>query len=405
MSSLKNKNILLCVTGSIAAYKACELLRTLRKEGANIQVMMSYSAEKFIGKATFSALSNNKVLTNLFSEESSQSIEHVDLSFKLDLVVVAPATANIICKAAQGVADEIVSTTLSICDVPILFAPAMNFRMWENKATIDAIKKIKKRGNIIVQPEEGYLASLHKGKGRLADVNIIFNQIKKVFHYNLILENQNILITAGPTIESIDSIRYISNHSSGKQGYEIAKQLSLMGAKIFLITGPTNIPIPTNIKTIKVKTAKEMNKAVQNNLPADIAIFAAAVSDIRPKYFKDFKLKKEKLNKITLIKNNDIIKNICLNTKKRPKLVIGFTVETNNLITKALKKIKIKGCDWLIANELNKKNQVFGSDYNKITIIQKNKISQLKKMTKIDVAKNIVNQIIKNFEYKKLKEV
>ena len=223
MSSLKNKNILLCVTGSIAAYKACELLRILRKEGANVQVMMSYSAEKFIGKATFSALSNNKVLTNLFSEESSQSIEHVYLSFKLDLVVVVPATANIICKAAQGVADEIVSTTLSICDIPILFAPAMNFRMWNNEGTINAVETLKKRKHIIIEPDEGELASLHKGKGRLSDISMIMNSVRKLFDQNLILENKKILITAGPTQEPLDPVRFITNRSSGKMGYAIAK--------------------------------------------------------------------------------------------------------------------------------------------------------------------------------------
>jgi len=181
MNSLKNKNILLCVTGSIAAYKACEILRLLRKEGANVQVMMSKSAEEFVGIATFAALSNNEVLTNLFPDNPKGGMDHVNLSFELDAIVVAPATANILCKSANGVADEIVSTTLSICDVPILFAPAMNFRMWNNEGTINAVEVLKERQHIIIEPEEGKLASLHEGKGRLADINVIINHIKKLF--------------------------------------------------------------------------------------------------------------------------------------------------------------------------------------------------------------------------------
>ena len=190
MNTLKNKNILLCITGSIAAYKACELLRLLKKEGANVQVMMSQSAEKFIGVATLAALSNNEVLTNLFPDKPKGGMDHVNLSFELDAIIVAPATANILCKAANGVADEIVSTTLSICDVPKIFAPAMNFNMWNNKATIEAVEKLRMRKYIIIDPEEGQLASLHKGKGRLADLTKIMNGIRKMLDFNLLLEQK-----------------------------------------------------------------------------------------------------------------------------------------------------------------------------------------------------------------------
>ena len=373
MSSLKNKNILLCVTGSIAAYKACELLRTLRKEGANIQVMMSYSAEKFIGKATFSALSNNKVLTNLFSEESSQSIEHVDLSFKLDLVVVAPATANIICKAAQGVADEIVSTTLSICDVPILFAPAMNFRMWENKATIDAIKKIKKRGNIIVEPEEGYLASLHKGKGRLADINIIFNQIKKVFHYNLILENQNILITAGPTIENIDSVRYISNKSSGKMGYSLANAAKYYGGNVTLISGPVALDKIPGIQHFDITSAKDMEEEVKNIIKKtnfNFIFMVAAVADYRPIKVPKNKIKSNNSElTIHLEKTTDILKDIIPTSKA---IKIGFALETDNGIENAKMKMNAKDLDYILLNFANEKDAGFNTDTNHIYLFSKN---------------------------------
>ena len=190
MSILKNKNLLLCVTGSIAAYKACELLRLLRKEGANIQVMMSKSAEEFVGKASFAALSNNEVLTNLFPENPKGGLKHVNLAFELDAIIIAPSTANILCKAANGVADDIVSTTLSICDVPKIFAPAMNFNMWKNKPTIEAVEILKKRNYVVIEPEEGELATLHKGKGRLADLNKILNGLRKAFEFDLLYEKR-----------------------------------------------------------------------------------------------------------------------------------------------------------------------------------------------------------------------
>ena len=301
MNTLKNKNILLCITGSIAAYKACELLRLLKKEGANIQVMMSESAEKFIGVATLAALSNNEVLTNLFPDKPKGGMDHVNLSFELDAIIVAPATANILCKAANGVADEIVSTTLSICDVPILFAPAMNFRMWNNEGTMNAVEILKKRKNIIVSPEEGQLASLHKGKGRLADFTNIMNNIRKLFKQDLILENKKILVTAGPTQEPIDPVRFITNHSSGKMGYAITKAAKEYGAEVTLISGPVSIADIPGINKIQINTAEEMNNQITNELSSknfDFIFMVAAVSDYKPvkysnqKIYSKFKIRK-----------------------------------------------------------------------------------------------------------------
>ena len=376
MNSIKNKNILMCITGSIAAYKACEVLRMLRKEGANVQVMMSKSAEKFIGKTTFSALSNNKVLTDLFSEDATRNIKHVDLSFELDAAIVVPATANILCKAANGIADDIVSTTLSICDKPILFAPAMNFRMWDNKATIMAVQKLKNNSNYIVEPEEGDLASLHQGKGRLAEPKIIFNKIKRMFNYDLILENKKILITAGPTQEKVDPVRFISNRSSGKMGYALASAAKYYGGEVTLISGPVSIGKISGVDYIDVVSANEMSEAVEKELNKnhyDIIFMAAAVADYSPVNSTNTKIKSKNNNlNLELNKNIDILKNI----KKFKALKIGFALETDNGEENAKLKMESKNLDYIILNYANEENAGFESDTNHIYLFSKNGFSK-----------------------------
>ena len=397
MNTLKNKNIILCVTGSIAAYKACEVLRLLRKEGANVQVIMSKTAEQFIGKATFAALSNNQVLTNLFEDKSTENIEHVSLSFKVDAVVVAPATANILCKAANGVADEIVSTTLSICDTPLLFAPAMNFRMWENKATIEAVDNLSKRGNIIVSPEEGYLASLHKGKGRLAAPSIILNNIKKLFNYELILENKKILITAGPTQENIDSVRYISNRSSGKMGYALAEAAKHYGGEVTLISGPVSLDKISGIIHKDIISANDMKKIIQKLLKKhkyDMIFMAAAVADYKPENFSVEKIKSHKKNiSLKLNQTIDILKNI----KSSESLKIGFALETSDGEKNAKKKLDSKSLDYIILNYANEENAGFDSNTNHLFLYSK---EGLKKEfildTKYRLSLDLIKTIIKN---------
>ena len=384
----------MCVTGSIAAYKACEVLRILRKEGAKVQVMMSRSAEKFIGKATFSALSNNKVLTDLFSEEATQNIKHVDLSFEIDAIVVLPATANILCKAANGIADDLVSTTLSICDKPILFAPAMNFRMWENKATIDAVKQLRINGNYIVEPEEGDLASLHKGKGRLAEPVKIFNQIKKMFNYNLILENKKILITAGPTQENIDPVRFISNRSSGKMGYALATAAKYYGANVTLISGPVSIEKISGIKHIDIISANDMNQEIEkllNKNNYDMIFMAAAVADYSPNKIIKNKIKSNKnILNIELNKNIDILKKI----KKYKSLKVGFALETNNGEKNAKEKMESKGLDYIILNYANEKNAGFDSNTNHLYLFSKNGLSKEFALdTKYQLSLNLIKTI------------
>ena len=396
MSILKDKNLLLCVTGSIAAYKACELLRLLRKQGANTQVMMSKSAEEFVGKASFAALSNNEVLTNLFPDEPLGGLKHVNLAFELDAIIIAPATANILCKAANGIADDIVSTTLSICDVPKIFAPAMNFNMWNNKPTIEAVSTLEKRKYQIVHPEEGELASLHKGKGRLADLNKIMNGIKKVFEVELILENKNILITAGPTKEPIDPVRYLSNASSGKMGFSLAKSSRDYGGNVTLITGPVNIDKISGIKHIDVTTAADMANAIDKEIKVtkyDFIIMAAAVADYSPEQSVNTKIKKtdSKLS-LPLIKTIDILKSI---VSKSDAVKVGFALETENGETNAINKMKEKSLDYIILNYANEEGAGFGSDTNHIFIYSKDGVKkEFKKDTKLRLSTKILEYII-----------
>ena len=398
MSVLKNKNILLCVTGSIAAYKACELLRLLRKEEANVQVMMSKSAEEFVGVATFAALSNNEVLTNLFPNNPKGGMDHVNLSFDLDAIVVAPATANILCKTANGVADEIVSTTLSICDVSILFAPAMNFRMWNNEGTINAVEILKKRKHIIIDPEEGELASLHKGKGRLSGLTIIMNGIKKLFDQHLILENKNILITAGPTQEPIDPVRFITNRSSGKMGYSIAKAAKEYGGQVTLVSGPVSLSDISGINHIKITTASEMNKNISNELSIksyDYIFMAAAVSDYTPIKYSNRKIKSEKKSQIiTLNKTIDIM----LETiSKHNGTKVAFSLETENGEENAIKKMNEKKSNYIILNYANEEGAGFDCDTNHIYLYSQNgQKKEFKKNTKFKLAKQIIEYIVKN---------
>ena len=260
---MKNKSLLIIVTGSIAAYKACEVVRLLRKEGANVQVMMTKSAQEFVGKTTFAALTNHEVITEMFSDTPKAGLEHIEMAIDLDAIVVIPATANIICKAANGVADEVVSTTLSVCDQPTLFAPAMNNRMWQNPATMEAVENLRERSKIVLDPEEGQLASLHEGEGRLPDIGVIMNGIRDLFKLPLPLKGKKVLVTAGPTREAIDPVRFISNRSSGKMGYALAEKARDMGASVILISGPVSLPQISEVEIIFVESAKEMADSVQ----------------------------------------------------------------------------------------------------------------------------------------------
>ncbi len=393
---MKNKNILIVVTGSIAAYKACEVVRLLRKEGANVQVMMSKSAMEFVGKTTFAALTDNEVITELFSNTPKAGLEHIEMAIELDAIVVVPATANTICKAANGVADDVVSTTLSVCEQPTLFAPAMNFRMWQNPATMEAVEKLRKKGSIVLDPEEGQLASLHEGEGRLPELIDILNGIRSLFEIPLPLQGKKVLVTAGPTREAIDPVRFISNRSSGKMGYSLAEKARDFGAEVSLISGPVSLsPIP-EVHMLPVETAEEMAVAVKNNCSdADYLFMVAAVSDYSPADPSDKKIKRNSENKsIDLKPALDILESIKGKTKGK---VIAFALETHDGEAEAQRKLVEKGSDFIILNYANEKGAGFESSTNRVTIFSKSGDQiELKKDRKDRIAKKIIEYILNN---------
>ena len=394
VNSLKDKKILLCVTGSIAAFKACELIRLLTKQEAKVQVMMTASAEKFIGKATFAALTNNEVITNLFPDSPKAGLEHINLSFEIDLILVAPATANILSKAANGIADEIISTTLSVCEQPTIFAPAMNYKMWQNKATIESVEKLKKMDKIIINPETGYLASLHEGEGRFPQTSTIMNVIRDTLEIKQPLKNKNIIVTAGPTIEPIDPVRFISNHSSGKMGYALANAACNQGGNVTLISGPVHLKAHPESKLINIKTAHEMLTVFENlDLKnTDYIFMCAAVADYAPKEIlnKKIKRKADKLN-IECQALPDIIKNI---SKKTNAKIIVFALETEQGEKNAKNKLKNKNADYIVLNYANEEGAGFESNTNHVYIYDKNeKFIELKKDRKDRIAYKILNWV------------
>ncbi len=393
---MKNKNILIIITGSIAAYKACEVVRLLRREGAEVQVMMTKSAQKFIGKTTFAALTNYQVITEMFPDTPKAGLEHVELSINLDAIVVIPATENIICKVASGVADEVVSTTLSVCEQPTLFAPAMNYRMWQNSATMEAVDKLRNRGKVVLEPEEGALASLHEGEGRLPDLKIIMNSIRSLIEIPLPLKGKKVLITAGPTREAIDPVRFISNRSSGKMGYALAENARNMGASVLLVSGPVSLGDLPEVKMLRVETANEMKKVVLRNCAkANYIFMAAAVADYMPVNTSKIKMKRssDMLN-LDLIPAPDILKSI---QDKTSAIITAFSLETNNGEKKAKYKMTQKDVDYIILNFANEEGAGFDSSTNHVTIYSKNgKSKELKKDHKDRIAKKIIEYIIKS---------
>jgi len=366
MNELKNKNILIGITGSIAAYKACDIIRILRKEGANVQAIMTNSSKEFIGKTSISALTNNHVIDSIFEKNPKPGLEHINLAFDIDMVIILPATANILAKASNGIADDSLSLALSICEQPTIFFPAMNYKMWRNKANLDAVQKLQKRGKIVVDPEDGPLASLHEGKGRLVNNMTIINAIREAFKINLPLKNKTVLVTAGPTQEPIDDVRYISNRSSGKMGFALAKSARNLGANVTLITGPTNLKNIPEINIHHIKTADEMLDMVNKNLDVDYIVMNAAVADYKMPQANIGKIKKnnESLN-IELTPTVDILNSIRPNTSAK---IIGFALEMNNKKDNAINKMKSKNLDFIVLNTANNKDQGFDVDTNQVTI-------------------------------------
>ena len=395
----KNKKILIVVGGGISAYKSLDLIRILKKNGFEIKSVLTRSGRQFVTPLSLASLSNGKVYENLFDKENETEIDHIALSRWADLILVVPATANLISKLSQGKADDLSSTIILASNKDIVLVPAMNVRMWNHKATQENCKKLLTYGYKFLGPTEGQMACGEFGKGKMLSPKKIFNKIKDYFYNRDIVKNKKFkaLVTTGPTREYLDPVRFISNESSGKQGYEIALALKRMGVKTTLIAGPSNLQVEKGLKIIKVKTSDEMFSAVKKNLPVDVAVCTAAVSDFKPSKFQLNKIKKNQTKeRIDLDGTIDILNYLGKNNQHRPKLVIGFSAETEKLLQNSKSKLKNKNADWIIANDVSKKDIGFNKDYNAVTIIRSDgKISQIKKNKKSFIASIISGEIIK----------
>ena len=395
MNNLNNKKILLIICGGIAAYKSLEIIRLLKKSGVIIKTILTKSGAEFVTPLSITSLSQSKVYQDLFSIENEADIDHISLSRWADLILIAPATANTISKLANGNSDDLASTVTLASNKKIFIAPAMNVRMWDHQSTKQNIEKLKAYNYKLIGPEIGDMACGEYGEGKMSEPIWIVNELENYFKNIKVNNKFKAIVTAGPTKEYIDPIRFITNKSSGKQGYEIAKSLSKKGFDTTLISGPTNLKVDSDINLIKVETAEEMFRATQNNLPADVAVFSAAVSDYKAKEISKTKIKKQDKFNLELEKNVDILNYISNHNSLRPKLVIGFAAETNNLEKYANKKLNEKNCDWIIANDVSNKKIGFESDFNEISIFYKNnKTDKLKYKPKSEISDEIVEKII-----------
>jgi phosphopantothenoylcysteine decarboxylase/phosphopantothenate--cysteine ligase len=383
--------ILFIITGSIAVSKCHEILKRLKDNKIQIDCIVTNNAKKLIDISKLKKNISGKIFND--KSETKQKMLHINLSRKNDIIVVCPATANTIAKFANGYGDNLASTTLLASNKPIVLIPAMNTNMWENKINKKNINYLKSVGVGFIGPKIGKLKCGEYGIGRIEETKLIVNHLISKIKLNKRFINKKCLITAGPTIENIDPVRYISNYSSGKQGYEIANELARSGAKIILISGPTNLQPPSNVKLVKIKTADEMLDNIKKfNKNIDVAIFSAAIADFKIKKVNSRKIKKESLKILKLNKNTDILKTISMQKTHRPKYVVGFSAETAGKIN-AKKKLVEKNCDMIIYNKISHKNKVFGLNKNQISIITKNKIKNYAKTSKINCAKYIVDSI------------
>ena len=397
MKNLHNKKILFIICGGISAYKSLETIRLFKKNGAEIKTILTSSAKEFVTPLSITSLSQGKVYTDLFNVENETEMDHISLSRWADVIVVAPTTANTISKLAQGSTDDLASTVILASNKDIYLAPAMNVRMWEHKSTKMNLKKLKDYGYKLIGPEIGDMACGEYGEGKMSEPLKIADELNQFFLNQSQNKKFKALVTAGPTNEYIDPVRFITNKSSGKQGYELAKCLSKKGFDTTLISGPTNLEVEKDIKLIEVETADEMFAATQENLPVDVAIFSAAVSDFKVKNKSQTKIKKEEALNLNLEKNIDILNYISNHNSMRPEIVIGFAAETNEVLKNAEEKLNKKNCDWIIANDVSKKNIGFNSDYNEVVIHYKNKSLKsevLPYKRKSEISEEIVDRII-----------
>ena len=397
---MTDKSVLLIIGGGIAAYKSLFLIRLLAKRGIKSRAIVTKGGSEFVTPLSVGALTGETVFTELFSLSQEAEMGHIELSRSADLVVVAPATADLMAKAANGLANDLASTTLLATDKRVLYAPAMNVRMWEHKATQRNVQTLADGGALFVGPDEGDMACGEFGFGRMAEPEAIADAIEAALagetHIDGLkpkpLKNKHILITAGPTREPIDPVRYLSNHSSGKQGYAIAKACADLGAEVTLVSGPVSIPAPINVNTVNVETANEMLEACEKALPADVFISVAAVADWRPSTQSGKKIKKDGkgVPPLSLEENPDILATLSKH-KKRPKLVIGFAAETNDVVKHAQAKLTKKACDWIVANDVS--GDVMGGDNNTMILISKSGVDNWPLESKLKAARRLADKI------------
>ncbi len=391
---LKNKNILLCISGGIAAYKMPNLASMLVKQGCNVNVIMTKSAENFITTKTFEALTGNPCITDTFQTTYPIAIHHIKLATEADYVMVSPATADIIGKLANGIADDMLTSTVIACKCPITVVPSMNVNMYENPIVQDNISKLKRFGYTVIEPVVGYMACKATGKGKMPEPYELYKYIEKELSYEKTLKGVKVLVTAGPTREKLDPVRYITNNSTGKMGYAIAKVAMLKGAEVTLVTGHTSLEQINFVNTINVESANDMYNAVITNAEnADIIIKAAAVADYTPVTVADNKIKKSDSDMtIPLKRTKDIIKELGVN-KKPNQFICGFSMETENMLENSTKKLESKNLDMIVANNLKVAGAGFGTDTNVITIITRNESTQLPIMSKEECAEKLLDKI------------
>jgi phosphopantothenoylcysteine decarboxylase / phosphopantothenate---cysteine ligase len=394
--SLDNRRILLIVSGGIAAYKSLDLIRRLKERGAAVRCIMTRAATQFVTPLSVASLSEDKVYTDLFSLTDESEMGHIRLSREADLVVVAPATADLIARMAAGLADDLATTALLASDKRVLLAPTMNLMMWAHPATQANLAVLDRRGVLRVGPGSGELACGEVGSGRMAEPLEIVAAIETVLATGGRLAGRRVLVTSGPTREPIDPVRYLSNHSSGKQGHAIAAALAAAGAESVLVSGPTREPDPAGVRVVAVETAAEMLAACERALPVDVAVMAAAVADWRVATVAGAKIKKEPGGAppaLHLVENPDILATIAGRGNDRPLLVIGFAAETGDLVDNARKKRLKKGCDWILANDVSPGTGTFGGDSNRVHLVDENGIEDWPAMSKREVARRLVDRI------------
>ncbi|GIL39202.1 bifunctional phosphopantothenoylcysteine decarboxylase/phosphopantothenate--cysteine ligase CoaBC [Roseiterribacter gracilis] len=389
------KRILLVISGGIAAYKVLELIRRGRERGYSFRTILTKGGEQFVTPLSVSSLTEEKVYSELWSLTDEAEMGHIRLSREADLIVVAPASANLLAKMANGMADDLASTALLAADKPILIAPAMNHRMWSNPATQENLAKLAARGVHRVGPTDGAMACNEFGTGRMAEPEAILAAIEQLSGASNKLAGKRALVTSGPTYEALDPVRFLGNRSSGKQGHAIARALSLLGADTVLVTGPTHEPDPVGVKIVRVESAAEMLTACQASLPVDVAVFAAAVADWTPAQVATAKRKKNggAPPSIELVETTDILATVSKAGNTRPRLVVGFAAETENLVANAQAKLARKGCDWIVANLVGGNTGTFGGDSNEVALVTARDVETWTRATKDMVATQLAARI------------